>query len=283
VCRDHDHDNAGDADTCARDTTAVSSVRSVARDSATASWRLPAPPLRGRVLLAAGLGALTAAGLAVFLQEWLRTTPIQPLVGIAVFSTMIGITLVTMRDHHPFPHFGAANWVTMLRGVLVALAASLIVEPATAPVAWTVVGLTATVAGLDGVDGYLARRARMNSVFGARFDMETDAFFMLVLSLVVWRHDKAGSWVIAIGLMRYAFVMAGWVMPWLARPLRSTRRGKAVAVGQFAALGVALLPVVPAPASTIAPAVALAALVWSFTIDVMFLYRERARPVGRAR
>jgi phosphatidylglycerophosphate synthase len=204
-------------------------------------------------------------------------------VSIAVFSTMIGITLVTMRDHHPFPHFGAANWVTMLRGVLVAQAASVIAEPATAPLAWTVVGLTATVAGLDGLDGWLARRAQMSSVFGARFDMETDAFFMLVLSLVVWRHDKAGLWVTAIGLMRYAFVAAGWVMPWLARPLRSTWRGKAVAVGQFVALGVALLPVVPPPVSTIAAAAALAALVWSFAIDIRFLYRERARPDGRAR
>jgi phosphatidylglycerophosphate synthase len=282
VCRDHDHDNAGDADTRARN-AAVSSVSSVDRDAAKASWRLPAPPLRERVLVAAGLGVLSAASLGVILQAWLGTRPVQPLLSLAVFSAMIGIALATMRDQHPFPHFGAANWVTMLRGVLVAQAASLIAEPALVAVAWTVVGLTAAVAVLDGLDGYLARQARMTSVFGARFDMEIDAFFMLVLCLVVWRHDKAGSWVIAIGLMRYAFVMAGWVMPWLARPLRSTRRGKAVAVGQFVALGVALLPVVPASASMIAPAVALAALVWSFTIDVRFLYRERARPVGRAR
>jgi phosphatidylglycerophosphate synthase len=135
---------------------------------------------------------------------------------------------------------------------------------------------------LDGIDGWLARRARMSSPFGARFDMETDAFFMLVLSILVWRHDKAGAWVVAIGLMRYAFVAAGWWLPWLARPLRSTWRGKAVAVGQFAGLGVALLPVVPVPASTLVSGAALAALVWSFAIDVKFLFKERARPDGRA-
>jgi phosphatidylglycerophosphate synthase len=282
VCRDHDHDNAGDADTRARN-AAVSSVSSVDRDAAKASWRLPAPPLRERVLVAAGLGVLSAASLGVVLQAWLGTKPIQPLLSLAVFSAMIGIAFATMRDHHPFPHFGAANWVTMLRGVLVAQAASLIAEPALVAVAWTVVGLTAAVAVLDGLDGYLARQARMTSVFGARFDMEIDAFFMLVLCLVVWRHDKAGLWVIAIGLMRYGFVAAGWLMPWLASPLRSTWRGKAVAVGQFVALGVALLPVVPASTGTIAPAVALAALVWSFAIDIRYLYRERARPDGRAR
>ena len=208
--------------------------------------------------------------------------PAQPLVGVAVFGAIIVGALATMRDDHPFPHFGPANWVTMMRGVLVALAASLIAEPAQARVASILVVLTAIVTALDGIDGWLARRTRMSSAFGARFDMETDAFFMLVLSLAVWRHDKAGLWVIAIGLMRYGFVAAGWVWPWLARPLRSTSRGKAVAVGQFVALGLALLPVVPPPASTLVAGGALAVLTWSFAIDVRFLYRERARPEGRA-
>ncbi len=243
---------------------------------------MPEPPLRGRALIAAGLGCLAVAGLALFVQSWLGTAPTQPVIAVAVFCATIAVALVTMRDHHPFPRFGAANWVTMMRTVLVALAASLIAEPAESSLAWVLVAATATVAVLDGVDGWLARLTRMSSAFGARFDMETDAFFMLVLSVLVWRHDKAGVWVIAIGLMRYAFVAAGWVLPWLARPLRSTRRGKAVAVGQLAGLGVALLPVVPVPVSTLACGAALAALVWSFAVDVRFLYRERARPEGRA-
>ena len=260
--------------------TSVNSVNSVDRDSA--GWRLPQPPLRGRVLRAAGLGCLAVAGLAVLVRAWLATSPMQPVMAVTVFSVMIAVALVTMRDRHPFRHFGAANWVTMLRGVLVALAASLIAEPAASALAWMLAGVTATVAVLDGLDGWLARRTRMSSPFGARFDMETDAFFMLVLSVLVWRHDKAGAWVIAIGLMRYAFVAAGWWLPWLARPLRATPRGRAVAVGQFAALGVSLLPMVPVPASTVASGVGLAALVWSFALDVMFLYKERARPEGRA-
>jgi phosphatidylglycerophosphate synthase len=261
----------------------VNSVTFVDRDCAKPSWRLPDPPLRRRVLIAAGLGCLAAAGLGSWVHWWLGTRPVQPLVSVAVFGMMIAVALGGMRDHHPFPFFGAANWVTMLRAVLVALAASLIMEPPTTYVAWAMAVLTAIVAGLDGFDGWLARRARMSSAFGARFDMETDAFFMLVLSLAVWGHNKAGLWVIAIGLMRYVFVAAGWVLPWLTRPLRSTWRGKTVAVGQLATLGFALLPVVPAPASMLAPAAALTVLVWSFAIDVRFLYRERARLGGRAR
>ncbi len=79
--------------------------------------------------------------------------------------------------------------------------------------------------------------AAQQSAFGARFDMETDAALILILSVLVWQHDKAGAWVIACGLMRYAFVAAGWVMPWMAGPLRSTLRGKSVAIGQLVGLG----------------------------------------------
>ena len=249
-------------------------------NAATASWRLPAPPLRGRVLAAAGLGCLAVAGLALFVQSWLGTAPTQPLIAVAVFAAMIAVAIGTMRDHHSFPHFGAANWVTMVRGVLVALAASLIPEPAKSSFGWMLIAVTATVAALDGIDGWLARRTRMSSAFGARFDLETDAFFMLVLSALVWRHDKAGVWVLAIGLMRYAFVAAGWLWPWLARPLRSTRRGKAVAVGQLVALGAALLPVVPVSAGMLVCGVALATLAWSFAIDVRFLYKKEHGPMA---
>jgi phosphatidylglycerophosphate synthase len=247
-------------------------------NAATGSRRLPAPPLRQRVLIAAALGSLGTAGVGVALHSWFDTRATQPLVAQAVFTAMMAVAVLTMRHYHPFPNLGAANRVTLLRAVLVALAASLIPEPAESSLAWVVVVLMSIVCALDGIDGWLARRTGMTSAFGARFDMETDAFFMLVLSLVVWRHQKAGVWVVAIGLMRYAFVAAGRVWPWLAQPLRPTRRGKAVAVGQFVGLGVALLPGVPVLASTLACGTALAGLTWSFAVDVRFLYKERARP-----
>jgi phosphatidylglycerophosphate synthase len=114
----------------------------------------------------------------------------------------------------------------------------------------------------------------MASAFGARFDMETDAFFILVLSILAWQHGKAGAWVLLCGLMRYAFVAAGWVLPWMAGPLRSTARGKAVAFAQIAGLSVALAPPVPPPTSVVVAAVTLAALAWSFAVDIQWLSRR---------
>lgn len=196
----------------------------------------------------------------------------------ATLICMALMTVVTMAagDDHPFPRFGAANYVTMFRAMAVALVAALIGEPGSARLLWLMIAIVTLVAVLDGADGWLARRTGLASGFGARFDMETDAALILVLSVLVWRHDKAGSWVWMCGLMRYLFVGAGWLLPWLAAPLRSTRRGKTVAVVQYIGLGVALAPIVTPRLSSTVAALTLAALGWSFAVDVMWLRRTAA-------
>ncbi|MDP3716488.1 MAG: CDP-alcohol phosphatidyltransferase family protein [Acidobacteriota bacterium] len=216
-------------------------------------------PLRTQVLLASGVGAFALA--------------VASPAAASVFAVMMAVAATTVGAHHPFARFGPANYVTMLRAAVVSRAATLLLEPTSHEVAWFVVGATACLAALDGLDGWLARRTGLASMFGARFDVEVDALLILVLSLFVWRYDKAGVWVLACGLMRYAFVAAGWVLPWMNNPLKPTLRGKSVAVAQFAGLGLALAPVVPAPASAVVAAVTLATLVWSFAIDVRRLSR----------
>jgi phosphatidylglycerophosphate synthase len=191
-----------------------------------------------------------------------------------VFGAMMAFVVRGLRAHHPFPHYGPANHVTTVRALLVALVAALIGEAAVPETAWSALGAAAVITVLDGADGWLARRSRMASAFGARFDMETDAFFILVLSILAWQHGKAGAWVLLCGLMRYAFVAAGWVLPWMAGPLRSTMRGKAVAIAQVAGLALALAPPVPPPISVVVAALTLATLAWSFAVDIRWLSRR---------
>ena len=184
------------------------------------------------------------------------------------------LVLVRVAGHHPFPRFGAANTVTLLRVSLVAGVAGFIGETPSDRIAWFAAAAVTAVALLDGFDGWLARRSAQQSAFGARFDMETDAALILILAMLVWHHEKAGAWVLACGLMRYGFVVAGWMLPWMAGPLRSTLRGKTVAVAQLVGLGTALLPAVPVPISTIVAAITLALLVWSFAVDIAWLKRQ---------
>ena len=113
--------------------------------------------------------------------------------------------------------FGAANAVTSLRllGVL-ALPAFAAMNPL------AVAGFAVTVFALDGVDGWLARRLGLASEFGEYLDKETDAFFMLVLCVLVYAGGRFGAWILVPGLLRYGFV----VFLMLAKPPRGQGAAK---------------------------------------------------------
>jgi phosphatidylglycerophosphate synthase len=206
-------------------------------------------------------------------RSWLEAGMLYPWKAAAMFAVTMAIA-VSFIGEHPFPTFGPANRLTTIRLMMVALVAGLIGEPAVQPVAWVAALLASSVAALDGVDGWLARRSRMTSVFGARLDMETDALLIMVLSILVWHHEKAGAWVLLGGLMRYGFVAAGWLMRWMSAPLSPTQRAKVIAVAHTMGLCVAMAPVVPVPFSTFVAASTLAALSWSFSVDVRRLWRN---------
>ena len=175
--------------------------------------------------------------------------------------------------------FGPADWVTGLRAVLTAVLAAMLI-PAVSPDPTTCVVIGSVAAALDAVDGWLARRTRTATAFGARFDMETDALLILVLSALVWKSGKAGAWVLASGLMRYAFVAAAAVWPWLHEPLEPSRRRQTICVAQVVALIAALLPSLGSAAASGIAAAGLAALAWSFLVDILWLWRLRAsRPL----
>lgn len=256
----------------------VRPLHSPARRMTRFPWQLPGSPLRSSVFRAVIAGAVVILVYAPIVASQTMTGADYIRRTLTFFIAAALLAVGRVGAYHPFPHFGAANLVTMLRVALVAGLAGLIGEPPSRPIASLAVSAVVIVAMLDGVDGWLARRSGQISPFGARFDMEVDAALILVLSILVWLHGKAGPWVIACGLMRYAFVAAGWLLPWIAGPLRSTVRGKTVAVAQFVGLGAALLPVVPVPLSNAIAGVTLATLVWSFAVDIAWLKRQAGAP-----
>ena len=241
------------------------------------SWRLPDEPLRSSVARAVLLAALAAAGLTMVLRSWIAISPDYAVKSLGLFVVAMTFVVGLVGVHHPFPRLGSANHVTLLRLVLVAIVAGFIGEPRTGRIEWLAVTATIVIVILDGLDGWLARRTGMTSPFGARFDMETDALLILILSALVWQHGKAGPWVLACGLMRYAFVACGWILPWMAGPLRSSLRGKTVAVMQVVGLAAALSPLLRTPQSIVVSGVTLAALVWSFAIDIAWLFTGSRR------
>jgi len=216
--------------------------------------------------IALGLGA---GSLAVWLDD--NALLIRACV---LYAAGAGVLLWLMVRHFRAPAFGAANWVTLVRAALAVLLAAVLGTAPTPAFGWMLVGLGTAAVALDGVDGALARRRDQASAFGARFDMEADALLILVLAALVWQQGKAGAWILAAGLLRYLFVAAGWVLPWMGAALPPSRRRQAVCVVQIVSLLVALAPAVARTWSEALALAGLAALVWSFAVDVRWLARQ---------
>ncbi|GBQ00714.1 CDP-alcohol phosphatidyltransferase [Streptomyces spongiicola] len=187
-------------------------------------------------------------------------------------------TLLTRALHRSWPPrpFGPANTVTLVRTTLAGGVTALVAESfASGPRTTALVALTAVALVLDAVDGRVARRTGTESALGARFDMEADAFLILVLSVHVAL--SLGAWVLVIGGMRYVFVAAARMLPWLNGPLPPSTARKTVAALQGVALLVATTGLLPPVAARLVVLAALVALVWSFGRDIRGLWYIGAR------
>jgi len=224
----------------------------------------------GMLATAALLGVVSVtAGLAV--AGWIA--------GLATGTAAAALlTAARMRSDEPSVH--PADWVTLTRAVLVAGVAGLVADSFSrpAPVA-ALVTLSIVALVLDAVDGQVARRTGTATLLGARFDGEVDAFLILLLSIFVSR--SYGGWVLAIGAVRYVFLVAGWLIPWLAAPLPPRFWRKVVAAVQGIVLTVAASGVPSSLIVTISLVAALLLLAESFGRDVVWLYRAGAGPRAR--
>ena len=224
----------------------------------------------GMLATAALLGVVSVtAGLAV--TGWIA--------GLATGSAATAL-LVTARMRSDQPAIHPADWVTLTRVVLIAGVAGLVADSFGRPVSVTALVTLSTVAlVLDAVDGQVARRTGTATPLGARIDGEVDAFLILLLSIAVSR--DYGSWVLVIGAARYALLLAGWLIPWLAAPLPPRYWGKVVAAVQGIVLTVAASGLLDRLAGMIAVAAALLLLAESFGRNVIWLYRTGAGPRAR--
>ena len=170
---------------------------------------------------------------------------------------------------------GPADLVTLTRAALACAVAALVAESLVTgvEVVAALVPLTAVALALDFVDGRVARRTGTASAYGARLDGEADAFLILVLSVHVAR--SAGAWVLAMGLVRYAYAVATWLVPWMQRRLPPRYWRKVVAAYVGIALLVAASGALPAAATYAVLAVAGLLLAESFVWDVAWLWRRR--------
>jgi phosphatidylglycerophosphate synthase len=237
------------------------------------------PVNQGAIRLATILGVLSTAALLGV---------VSVVAGLGVAGWIAGLAtgwaatalIVTARVRSDQPTILPADWITLTRAVLCAGVAGLVATSFGRPVSITaLVTLSAVALALDAVDGQVARRTGTATSLGGCFDGEVDAFLILLLSIVV--SQDYGSWVLVIGAARYALLVAGWLIPWLAAPLPPRYWRKVVAAVQGIVLTIAASGVLDRVTGMIAVAVALLLLAESFGRCVIWLYRTGAGPRTR--
>ncbi len=228
-----------------------------------------------RAGLVAGITAqiLLVAALAETVRlSGVRLSAAGWVVGLACIVVM-NAGLVFGLSHYRSDRLSPADWVTLARATLTVGVAALVADSFDQPVPTVLlVSLAAVALALDAVDGWVARRTK-TATFGAHFDAEVDAFLIFILSVYVAR--SAGAWVLAIGLARYVFLVAGWLAPWMRKPLPARHWRKVVAATQGVVLAVAATDVLPEALTQVMLAGALVLLAESFGRDVGWLWVHR--------
>ena len=237
--------------------------------------RIPGEVARPRIpliLIATTAGIVALSGVGLSAAGWV--------VGVTC-GVITNAALERGLSRYRCDRLGPADWVTLARATLAIGVAALVAESFHQPLPVTMlVSLTVIALALDAVDGWVARRTRTTGVLGAQFDAEVDAFLILILSVYVAR--SAGAWVLAIGAARYAFLAAGWALPWMREPLPPRYWRKVVAAMQGIVLTIGAAHVLPPAVTQAALVAALVLLAESFGRDVWWLWRHRHATHSRA-
>jgi phosphatidylglycerophosphate synthase len=243
--------------------------------------KLAHPAVRAQAaLVLALLIPAAAAGSFLLARTAQATVPVLAAVVTAAICVVGGAIIWSGLRMVFFPHdrLGLCNMITMARGAGIAVLAGLAVTPSALEalpwISWLLVAVAALTLGLDGVDGWAARRSGLGSRFGARLDVETDVAFAIVVALLAWQSDKVGAWFLLLGALRPAYLLAGMIWPALQAPLPPAFWRKFMAAMQMTIQVALLAPVIVAPVSTLLGLVLLAAMAASFAVDILGQFRR---------
>lgn len=193
--------------------------------------------------------------------------------GLGLFASAMGFALIGVIRFYPHGSIGWCNTITVFRLMLVSVITAWLFQSPEG--AWSIVAFASVAFAMDGMDGWLARREGYISDFGARFDMEVDSVFALMLALLAFNSGVVGWFVLLLGVPRYMFFFAQIVCPWLNSDLPPRFSRKVVCVLQIAVLILVLVPIMSTPVSNALVLAVLCAVGWSFWHDVRWLRRAK--------
>jgi phosphatidylglycerophosphate synthase len=131
------------------------------------------------------------------------------LIGVCGILSLSFLVVKTRGRWTPRGRFGAANAITALRSFFIIG----LLPRSDRQAGWMLAATAVAILLLDAADGWMARRLGDEGPFGARYDMETDALFVLALAVALMIRQIAGPWVLLAGFWRYLYVLAPLIAP----------------------------------------------------------------------
>ncbi|MBW2481836.1 MAG: CDP-alcohol phosphatidyltransferase family protein [Deltaproteobacteria bacterium] len=171
---------------------------------------------------------------------------------------------------------GAANWITLARGGLIAMLAGFWWQPwpgrlYPAEGAGWLPGILFIAATLgDALDGWVARMTDNQTLLGIYLDTRIDALGILVASFVAVSYGQLPEFYISAGLAWYLLRLAVWLRKKTGRRCGEVkrRRGARLMAGlQMAFLGLVLLPLFSPPLTHVAAVLILIPFLAGFFLD----------------
>jgi len=183
------------------------------------------------------------------------------LIGLSVTAVVLIYELWLLYRNLPLNHrqgktellptLGAGTWLTMLRGLFLALLAGFFVLPKLDGwLAWLPGGLYLLAAVADYLDGIAARATNHSTVLGHRLDLDFDALGILIAPCVAVRYGLLPVWYLAVSAARYLFMIGTWALERQGKTVYTLPHSYArrfLAGFQMGLCAVALLPVLPSP------------------------------------
>ncbi len=176
-----------------------------------------------------------------------------------------------------FTTLGAANRITLIRGLFIAATAGFLTFVSTDTLTWLLyvpAALYTLAAVLDGVDGYVARRQQQTTQLGKELDTALDAFGLLIAPLLAVLTGKLAVSYLLVGIAYYLFQ---WGIRWRQQrdrpvyPLPPSQVRRYLAGLQMALVAIALWPPLPADITRVFGIALMIPLLLGFCRDWLYV------------
>jgi CDP-diacylglycerol--glycerol-3-phosphate 3-phosphatidyltransferase len=244
--------------------------------------------LRGRWRAAAGLCFLMlSGGFLLICRE--RTWPdaFQWILQSSIIMIyVLGLLRYGLRwNYHPEEKvlrstLGYGTWLTIIRGAMLAVLAGYLFQPwpeskfFPGRLSWAPGLIYITASILDYIDGRVARASRHETRLGAFLDINLDALGLLIAPLAAVWYGQLPPAYLSVGCAYYIFIGGIRLRKKFSKPVVELEpwRGARVFAGfQMGLVGIALLPVVKPPVTTLTAYVAMIPLLAGFVRDWMIV------------